>query len=127
MALVERNALAERAHSQATRQEMPDVVDYLADVLGRRLVAYIGGVGNTRTVVRWAQGESSVRGEDTEANLREAYEVVFLISRMDSPGVAKAWFAGLNPQLGDKSPSEALREGSRRDVKAAARAFIAGG
>ena len=127
MALVERNDLAKLAHVQATRQPMPDVVDYLVDVLGRRLVAYIGGVGNTRTVMRWVSGESRVRSEDAEANLREAFEAVYLIARRDSPGVAKAWFAGLNPQLGDRSPAEALREGDRKDVKAAVRAFIAGG
>ncbi|WP_084709757.1 hypothetical protein [Rubrobacter aplysinae] len=127
MSLVERNVSAELAHNQATKLGMADVVDYLADVLGRRLVAYIGGVSNTRTVARWASGENTVRGDEAIANLREAYEAAYLITRRDSPEVAKAWFVGLNPQLGDLSPAEALREGSRKEVKSAVRAFIAGG
>lgn len=126
MSLTERNAFAERAHDQATRLDIADLVDYLQDVLGRRLVAYIGGVGNTRTVMRWVSGESNV-GEDSEANLREAYEIADLITKHDSRRVAKAWFVGLNPQLGDRSPAEALHEGGRKEVRSAARAFIAGG
>lgn len=41
--------------------------------------------------------------------------------------VIRAWFMGMNPQLGDESPIEALREGRVRDVMAAARAFVNAG
>jgi len=39
----------------------------------------------------------------------------------------KAWFIGLNPQLGDVSPAEALREGRLMETVSAARAFTVGG
>ncbi|TCW18822.1 hypothetical protein EDD19_1484 [Dietzia cinnamea] len=34
---------------------------------------------------------------------------------------------GMNPQLDDVSPAEALADGQHREVMAAARAFVAGG
>lgn len=39
----------------------------------------------------------------------------------------RAWFIGLNPQLDDVSPAEAIHDGRLKEAKAAARAFVAGG
>ena len=47
--------------------------------------------------------------------------------RFDSSRVVKAWFIGLNPQLDDESPAEAIREGRLKEAMSAARAFVAGG
>jgi hypothetical protein len=45
--------------------------------------------------------------------------------------VARAWFQGLNPQLGDRSPARLLREGDLDEVGpeviGAERAFLVGG
>ena len=41
------------------------------------------------------------------------------------PDVARAWFMGMNLELGDASPAEALSDGRSREVMAAARSFIA--
>jgi hypothetical protein len=49
-----------------------------------------------------------------------------LLASQDSPQTVKAWFIGLNPQLGDTSPAEAIREGRLRDALMAARAFVSG-
>jgi hypothetical protein len=53
------------------------------------------------------------------------------IADHDSPGVAQAWFQGLNPQLDDRSPARLIREGDLAEVGpqvvAAARAFVVGG
>jgi hypothetical protein len=46
--------------------------------------------------------------------------------RFDSSRVVKAWFIGLNPQLDDESPAEAIREGRLKEAMNAARAFVAG-
>ena len=45
----------------------------------------------------------------------------------EGPYTVRAWFVGLNPQLGDESPAAAVREGRTRDVLVAAKAFLAGG
>lgn len=118
--------LAQHAHRKAMVAPIKDVATYLQSLLSRRLVAYIAGVKDAKSVSRWASGEVEPR-EDSEQRLRVAFEITQLLIEFDSPGIIKAWFIGLNPQLGDTSPAEALHEEQLKEVKAAARAFIAGG
>jgi hypothetical protein len=49
-----------------------------------------------------------------------------LLLSQDSPRTVRAWFIGLNPQLGDVSPAEAIHDGQLKEALAAARAFMAG-
>jgi len=50
-----------------------------------------------------------------------------LLMSVESPHTVRAWFTGMNPQLDDLSPAEAVRGGQDRAALAAARAFVAGG
>jgi len=99
--------------------------------MGAKLVAYLGGVRETRAVRQWAEGTRSVQDSTDERRLRLAYQVATLIAERDSPGVIQAWFQGLDPQLDDRSPARLLREGELDEVGplvlAAARAFAATG
>ncbi len=45
----------------------------LRALLGARLVAYLGGVSETRAVRQWADGERSIRDEDDVQRLRIVY------------------------------------------------------
>lgn len=119
------------AHAQAVRLSMPVLVKELRDLLGARLVAYLGGVRETRAVRQWAEGTRTVQDPTDERRLRLAYQVAVLIAERDSAGVVQAWFQGLNPQLEDRSPARLLREGDPEEVGplvlSAARAFAATG
>lgn len=117
----------EQAHRQAVVTPVTDVVSFLQDLLGRRLVAYVAGVKDAKTVSRWANGEVRSIRQESEERIRTAYEVAQLLVQFDSPSIVKAWFIGLNPQLDDVSPAEMIREGKLKEAKAAARAFVAGG
>jgi predicted exporter len=119
--------LVEQAHREAVGASLSDVADFLQEVLGRRLVAYVAGVKDAKTVSRWAKGEVGEARWESERRLRAAYEISQLLVRFDSPRVVKAWFIGLNPQLDDESPAEAIREGQLKEAMGAARAFVAGG
>lgn len=100
----------------------------LQTLLSRRIAAYIAGVNDGKTVTRWANGEvSEIRDPETEQRLRTTYEIFLLLMQHESVHTVKAWFIGLNPQLGDVAPIDALREGRLRDTIAAARAFAIGG
>jgi hypothetical protein len=116
-----------KRHAQAMRLRFPDVVTDLREVLGSRLVAYLGSVGETRAVQQWAAGDREP-SEATQRRLREALSIARLIADVDGPRVAQSWFQGLNPQLGDKSPARVLREGDVDDVGpevlGAARTFL---
>jgi hypothetical protein len=114
-----------QAHRRATEASIADLVKTLQEVLGRKLVAAIADV-DVKTVDRWADGKSHPRPE-SEARLRTAYQVYQMLLRGDSEHTARAWFLGLNPQLDDISPIEALSEGRTREVLVAAKSFTLGG
>lgn len=120
-----------QAHQAATRLAFPVVVKELRDLLGPRLVAYIAGVRETRTVREWGEGAGVKSEEIIVPRLRMALHIAGFIAEHEAPSVVQSWFQGLNPQLDDQSPARLLREGDLDEdgpeVLAAARAFVVGG
>src|SRR3954447_16203748 len=118
------------AHAHVTRADFEDVATELRELLGAKLVAYLGGVTETRAVNQWAEGERTP-GDDVQQRLRFALRVALPIANADSPKIAQAWFQGLNPQLDDRSPARLLREGELDEIGpaivAAERALLIGG
>src|SRR5690606_5526976 len=108
------------------RASTADVAQFLEEVLGGKLVAFIAGVSDPRTVTRWAKGERKPR-PDNEARLRHAAQVFRLLNTDESPHAVRPWLVGLNPQLDDESPAVAIREDRFRETSVAAKAFLAGG
>ena len=128
MAVELTDTVLSKVHRDATEASVQELSSFLQDVLGRRITALIAGVSNARTISRWASGEvRDVRDHQVEQRLRTAYEVVRLLVQYDSRDTVRAWFIGLNPQLDDISPVEAIENGDLKEVRAAARAFIVGG
>lgn len=119
-------ATATEAHERAVTFEIKDVARYLQEALGQKLVAYMADVRDPKRVGRWAQGAQAPR-EDAERRLRAAFQIFHLLLAEDAPHVIRAWFIGMNPQLDDDSPAEAIHDGRLKETLAAARAFIAGG
>lgn len=119
-------ATATEAHERAVTFEIKDVARYLQEALGQKLVAYMADVRDPKRVGRWAQGAQAPR-EDAERRLRAAFQIFHLLLAEDTPHVIRAWFIGMNPQLDDDSPAEAIHDGRLKETLAAARAFIAGG
>lgn len=113
------------AHREAVSMSIADVTKYLQDAFGQKLVAYLTDTKDAKNVGRWSRGEQAPR-KDAEDRLRIAYQVFHLLQEKDSSHTVRAWFVGLNPQLGDESPATAIREGRHRDVLIAAKAFLAG-
>jgi hypothetical protein len=115
------------AHREAVTTPLSEIAGNLQSLISRRLTAYIAGVKDGKTVSRWASGETGDIRHESQSRLLAAYEIVTLLTHYDSPEVAKKWLVGLNPQLDDVSPAEAIHEGKLRDALAAARAFVAFG
>lgn len=116
------------SHRQAVLTPLPEIANTLQSALSRRLTAYIVGVTDGKTVARWASGEvSEIRDHTVEQRLRTAYEIHALLMNYESAPMVKAWFIGLNPQLDDISPAQALHDGQLSEAIAAARAFTVGG
>ncbi len=120
-----------RAHERAMRVPFETAVKELRDLLTPRLVAYIGGVSETRAIHQWADGTRDAKSGEVQVRLRFTLQVALLLSGHDAARVVQAWFQGLNPHLEDRSPARLLREGDLDEVGplvlAAARAFLVGG
>ncbi|MGC4934399.1 hypothetical protein ACLQ3C_12030 [Gordonia sp. DT30] len=119
------------AYNDAARMSQPELVAALRDLLGARLVAYLGRVKETRAVRQWAEGTRTIANPEDVERLRIAYRAARLIAARDTTAVAQAWFQGLNPVLDDRAPALLLRDGELADVGpmvlAAARQFAAVG
>ncbi|HEY3190542.1 MAG TPA: hypothetical protein VGJ70_23825 [Solirubrobacteraceae bacterium] len=97
----------------------------LQDLLGQRLVAVIAGVADAKAVGKWARRTRSPH-PDAERRLRNAFHVAQLLLTTESAETVRAWFVGLNPELGDRPPADVLAE-DPAGVLRAARTFLAHG
>lgn len=119
------------AYNAALTMSTAELVSNLRDLLGAKLVAYLGKVKETRAVRQWAEGAREVANPADVDRLRVAYRAASMITQRDGKGVAQAWFQGLNPLLDDRAPARLLREGDLEtvgpQVLTAARQFAAVG
>lgn len=119
------------AYNEAVVMDTQELVTALRKLLGAKLVAYIGGVKETRAVRQWAEGTRKIASASDLERLRVAYRAAAVINLKDSTEVVQSWFQGLNPFLDDVSPARVLRDGDINTdgprVIAAARQFAAVG
>jgi hypothetical protein len=115
------------AHRKTVESSVADIAAFLQDAMGQKLVAFMVGVEDPKTIGRWAAEKRLPQDPAAEQKLRAAYQVFRLLATQESPHTVRAWFVGLNPQLDDESPAAAISEGRVRDVMVAAKAFLAGG
>jgi len=117
---------AAEAHNEAMALSVRDVVRQLEDLLGATAVASIAGVKETRAVQQWISG---MREPQRPHVLRFALQIALMICTLTSRELARAWFHGANPALGDRVPLTLLRDQPLDSVQlpimSAARAFAA--
>ncbi len=89
--------------------------------LGPTLVATLAGTKDRTAPQSWADGTAEPDEHEAE-RLRAASESWHVVAAADGPDVARAWFIGMNPWLGDVTPVSAIREGKFAQVRAAAQA-----
>ena len=115
-----------RAHEESVALSFPEVAARLREILGVRLVAYIGNVKSARSVSDWTRGGHSP-GEQDEDRLRQAFYAAGVLRERYSVETVQSWFKGMNPALRDTAPARLLREGDPvevgPDVLAAAKSF----
>lgn len=86
--------------------------DLLAEQLGPTLAAFLSNAE-----------DATGRGADP-ATLQAAREVWETLVAIHHPHTARSWLIAANPRLAGHAPVERLRDGDRRAVILAARAFI---
>lgn len=113
-------------HVETTRLDIHEVVRQLNKHLGPTLVAVLANVRDRKMPHRWANFDGPEPRHGSHTRLKTAHRVWNAISTVEDDYVARSWFIGANPRLGEVSPVQALREGRERDVIAAAQAFVEG-
>ena len=117
---------AREAHRQSVEFTIGDIARFLQDTLGQSLTAHMAGVSNPKNVSLWAKAETTPRAK-AEQRLRTAFQVFHMLQEEETPHTVRAWFIGLNPQLDEESPADAIRNDRLKDVLVAAKAYISGG
>ncbi len=125
MTTVSINARRRSTHNAATRITDADIVRSLVDRLGATLVAMLTDRDRS-SVSRWQSGQGNLSAAASR-RARVAYEIFSLLDSYEDQHTVRAWFIGINPQLEDVSPVEAIAADKFREVHAAANAFITGG
>lgn len=110
-------------HQETTKLDLDQVVQHLNTHLGPTLVALLAGVNDRKLPGKWASKAVAPR-PDAEKRLRAAHRAWMTVATAETDHIARAWFIGANPHLGEDSPIEALREGLVKETLAAAKHFV---
>lgn len=117
-----------RMHREAMAIPIQDVARFLMEVMPARWIAYLAGLNDARPIRHLAGGENGAPLDSAaEERLRSAYYIMQLLLFHDSPGTARSWFLGMNPELDFTSPLDALRDGNLKDAEIAAHVFFVEG
>lgn len=111
-----------QAHAETVRLGIHEVVRRMNSHLGATVVAALAGSKDSKSPYRWAK--DTTPQADAEERIRTSHRVWMFIADAESDHVARAWFMGSNPSLGETSPVLALREDRSREVIEAAEAFV---
>ncbi|MGV9248655.1 XRE family transcriptional regulator [Streptomyces sp. NPDC003710] len=114
-----------RAHRETAQQTIADIARFLQNNFSQRITAYVAGIEDAKQVGKWCKGLNVPRF-DSEVRLRTAYQVFKLIESGENCHIARAWMIGMNPQLEDNSPLQAIAEDHFKEVMAAARSYLQG-
>lgn len=89
-------------------------------------VSFLSGVNDGQASAWWARADGPEPNDSAEARLLAAHRIRSAISTAENGHVARNWFVGSNPRLGDRSPLEGLRDGDIELVLAARLVFFDG-
>jgi hypothetical protein len=114
------------SHVETARLPASELARQLVQHLGPTLVALTAGVRDRKLPHKWAQADGPRPRDGALARLQVAHRCWNILATSESEDVARSWFIGANPRLGEESPAVAIREGEDRfrEVIAAAVAFV---
>lgn len=113
-------------HLVTVRQSIHETVRQLNAHLGLTAVSYLSGAKDMKRAAAWARADGAEPRDGARRRLLAAHRCWMLISSAENDYVARNWFIGANPHLGERSPIEVLRDGDDNAVLTAATAFAEG-
>ncbi|WP_413320298.1 DUF1778 domain-containing protein [Agrococcus sp. 1P02AA] len=118
-------ARGEPTHPVPADMSTAEALTMLENNLGRELMAITLGATPT-ALASWISGELQVPAAE-ERRLRDALQVWQLVVSVESIETTRAWWMGIEEQLGDLSPAEAIASDRAGAVMSIAGDFVEGG
>lgn len=84
------------------------VVQDFADILGRKLTAYLGSAKGNEDLNDWLRGGPAPDG--FERRVRLGLQIANQLRKREGRGVVQLWFTGANPDLEYRAPIDFLRD-----------------
>lgn len=100
-----------------------EITRRLIATLGPTLVAALSGSKDRTAPHEWAKEGGSQPDPEALPRLACAYETWRKVAEAEGEQVARLWFIGANPWLGDSTPVTAIREDRLKEVADAAQAM----
>jgi len=113
-------------HRSTNRIDEREIVRQLNDALGATLVAALAGVKSRQQPSDWAKPSGGMPRPDAWNRLQFAHQIWTVLQEEEGRDIARRWFIGGNPLLGESTPIMAIREDHHAEVRRAAQAFIDG-
>lgn len=111
-------------HAETARLNVREIVRQLNGALGATLVATLAGNKDSKISYRWAREDGPVPKDESVARLQLAHRAWSTLSAVEGEHVARMWFIGANPWLGEVSPVQAIRDNRSKDVMNAVTAMV---
>ena len=113
--------------AETSHIDVPGIVRRLNAFLGATVVSAMAGAQHPETSYGWQKEGGTVPSEAFQARILLAHRAWTVVSDVDGELVARQWFFGANPWLGEISPVEAIRRDRFKAVMDAAEAMSSGG
>ena len=110
-------------HAGTARLGIREIVRQLNAALGATLVAALAGAKDPKISYRWARTDGPEPRPEAQKRLQLAHRAWTAVSSVEGEHVARLWFIGANPWLGEISPIEAINQGRTKEVMDAAAAM----
>lgn len=120
------NKLAVSTHEQTTSQDIHETTRQLVSCLGVTAVSFLAGAKDSKQASKWQRADGPIPRDEAARRLMAAHRAWRALSSAENEYVARNWFIGANPRLGEISPLQVLREGGLSQVLQAAQAFVEG-
>ncbi len=111
--------------NETARMDLHQIAAVLVRGLGPTLVAAMTGTKDRKLPSKWAKPEGPNPSPAFAKRLLLGHRAWAALIAQESDGVARQWFIGGNPLLGEDTPVTAIREDRGRELIGAVEAFFA--
>ncbi|RFA16301.1 hypothetical protein B7R21_02685 [Subtercola boreus] len=111
-------------HASTARMDSHQIAAEMVGALGPTLVAAMTGSKDRKLPSKWARPDGPTPSTDFLRRLQFGHRTWKRIEGEEGAHVARQWFIGGNPLLGEVTPLTAIREDRLREVSVALDGFL---